>query len=479
MDRCAVLVDAGYLLGGAATLLSGDADRSALEIDHAALVSALIDEAEVRTGLPVLRVLWYDAAPEARPQPEHRTLRTLPDVKVRLGDLVRRGSRYQQKGVDSFLQRDLTTLARNRAVADVVLLGGDEDLRRGVEEAQDFGIRVHLWGVEAAAPEFNQSETLIGEADRRWVIPAGWIRERIALRAEAVAVLPDLTHGPASAVGHEGLPTAEGDAGTGPHSDLVAPQVTLSELADAMPTRTSASPSVDLGHGGAGTNRDATSPATLARRLDAQAARRQGRSRPIAPPPLPCLRDVTSQAQAWADNEEDVAAVIEDPSAIGGRFGVRWRTRVAADQLAALRREDPILPRPLDGELLRFADRMGLDTWEDEDAKLAVRGGFWRAIRILIAEEDHVAGEDHRDGEDCGDGQPAAPGDAQSREPADDADDAMSEAAPVNGSPSPSAAIDAPSADVPGEPADAGSASEPNGPTGPPGAEAGTPETAR
>jgi uncharacterized LabA/DUF88 family protein len=78
-------------------------------------------------------------------------------VKVRLGELVKREGRLQQKGVDSYLQRDLNTLARNKSVADVVLVGGDEDLRRSLEEAQDKGVRVHLWGVEAAAPEYNQS----------------------------------------------------------------------------------------------------------------------------------------------------------------------------------------------------------------------------------------------------------------------------------------------------------------------------------
>lgn len=88
---------------------------------------------------------------------------------------MKRDGRVQQKGVDSYLQRDLTALARNRAVADAVLVGGDEDLRRALEEAQDYGTRVHLWGVEAAAPEYNQSQSLIAKADRRWVIPGEWV----------------------------------------------------------------------------------------------------------------------------------------------------------------------------------------------------------------------------------------------------------------------------------------------------------------
>ena len=35
MDRCIVLVDAGYLLGAAASLLAGEPSRSRITVDHA------------------------------------------------------------------------------------------------------------------------------------------------------------------------------------------------------------------------------------------------------------------------------------------------------------------------------------------------------------------------------------------------------------------------------------------------------------
>jgi uncharacterized LabA/DUF88 family protein len=190
MDRCAMPVDAGYLLGAAGTLLGGSTDRGALQTDYSGLIEALIAEAQEQTGMPVLRLLWYDGAFNTQPTPEHRTLRVLPDVKVRLGELVRRGVLVQQKGVDSYLQRDLTALARNHAVADVVLVGGDEDLTRALEEAQDYGVRIHLWGVEAAAPEYNQSQSLIAEADCRWIIPGDWVKRFVRLREDAVPLPP-------------------------------------------------------------------------------------------------------------------------------------------------------------------------------------------------------------------------------------------------------------------------------------------------
>lgn len=348
MDRCVVLVDAGYLLGGTATSIAGDADRSQLDVDYPALVEALKREIEERTGVGVLRVMWYDAAPESRPQPEHRTLRVLPDVKVRLGDLVRRNGRWVQKGVDSFIQRDMTTLARNQAVSELVLVGGDEDLRRAVEEAQDYGVRVQVWGVEAASPEYNQSQTLIAEADRRWVLPVTWLSSFIKLRSEeSDSFLRDQL---AEAHHHHGVDMSSDDSQAG-----------------------------------------AVTPAAVARRvehLNRDIVTPRG-TRRIAPSPIPTLRDLTTPAQTWQDTEDDTAHPLTDPLEIGGRFGGRWVERASGEDLMLLRGEDPILPRALDGELLRYADRMGLDTWEDENAKHSVRGGFWKVARDPNAVEHH------------------------------------------------------------------------------------------
>jgi uncharacterized LabA/DUF88 family protein len=164
MDRCAVLVDAGYVLAAAANVVSGDPGRPGIDVDYPGLVTALTERAAVETGLPVLRVYWYDAAPATGPTREQRLLRVLDGVKLRLGKLVRRDDgKFEQKGVDTFLHADLTGLARKRAVADVVLVSGDEDLLHAVEEAQEYGTRIHLWG---AASDYNQSLELIAAVDK-------------------------------------------------------------------------------------------------------------------------------------------------------------------------------------------------------------------------------------------------------------------------------------------------------------------------
>ncbi|WP_157577120.1 NYN domain-containing protein, partial [Saccharomonospora iraqiensis] len=198
MDRCAVLVDAGYLLGGAYTLLTGlRSDRSRLRPDYAALIEAIRVRAEGETGLPVLRIYWYDAAFQRQPTTEHRVLRALRDVKVRLGNLVLRGEGPpQQKGVDAELHADLVTLARNRAVADVVLVTGDEDLCVPVEKAQEHGVRVHLWAVPTSSSSTSQSPELVATADRRTVLETAWIDDHFTVGREpyaAVSVLPRTT----------------------------------------------------------------------------------------------------------------------------------------------------------------------------------------------------------------------------------------------------------------------------------------------
>ncbi|MEU1288590.1 NYN domain-containing protein, partial [Kitasatospora sp. NPDC005856] len=182
MDRCVVLVDAGYLLGAAASLLAGDPSRSKVTVDHTALIAALRELAEAETGLPLLRIYWFDAAPDRRPMPEHRRLRVLPRVTVRLGALTRAEGRWVQKGVDAAMHAELSELARNRACADVVLITGDGDLLPGMMTAKEHGVAVHLWALQAADGDFNQSEDLVGEADERRVLDREWIEGSFSLR---------------------------------------------------------------------------------------------------------------------------------------------------------------------------------------------------------------------------------------------------------------------------------------------------------
>nr|WP_246623039.1 NYN domain-containing protein [Streptomyces solisilvae] len=179
MDRCVVLVDAGYLLGAAASLLAGEPARSRISVDHATLIQGLRERAEAETERPLLRIYWFDGAPDRVPQPEHRRLRVMPRVTVRLGALTRSDGRWAQKGVDAAMHAELTELARNRACSDIVLVTGDGDLLPGLMSAKEHGVAVHLWAVQAADGDYNQSEDLVAEADERRVLDRAWITRAV------------------------------------------------------------------------------------------------------------------------------------------------------------------------------------------------------------------------------------------------------------------------------------------------------------
>ena len=133
--------------------------RGEMILDHGAVAAKLKKFAETHSNLNLLRIYWYDGTSRG-PTLQHIALAELPGVKVRLGFVNTVG---EQKGVDSLIVTDMITLARNGAIAECVLLSGDEDLRVGVQLAQEHGVRVHLLGIKPARG--SQSMFLRQEAD--------------------------------------------------------------------------------------------------------------------------------------------------------------------------------------------------------------------------------------------------------------------------------------------------------------------------
>lgn len=160
MDRVAVFVDAGYLFAQGSAFLAGrKLPRAQVTLFHEVAVKALAEFAIKLSQVPLLRLYWYDGT-STGPTAQHLTLAHLQDVKVRLGFVNSVG---EQKGVDSLIVTDMIALARNRAISDAVLVSGDEDLRVGVQQAQEFGVRVHLVGIKPSRG--SQSLFLLQEAD--------------------------------------------------------------------------------------------------------------------------------------------------------------------------------------------------------------------------------------------------------------------------------------------------------------------------
>ena len=141
-SRCAVYVDAGYLLASAATRVTGTSLRSGVHVLYDHLVDALIEQSEEHSQLPLLRVNWYDSGSRGGlPDPIQEQIGMLPRVKLRLGRLSYTG---EQKGVDLRIGLDLVMHARNQAVDVMYLVSGDDDLTEAVEEVQGHGIPVIL-----------------------------------------------------------------------------------------------------------------------------------------------------------------------------------------------------------------------------------------------------------------------------------------------------------------------------------------------
>lgn len=162
MDRCGLFVDAGYLYAAGGELCCGERKRSMFDLDVAGFVTALTDAVTDDCDLPLLRVYWYDGAKRRIPTRFQQDVAAVANVKLRLGSM---NGRNQQKGVDALIYRDLITLARERSIAHAYLVSGDEDLREGVQSAQELGVRVTLVGIEPVAQQYNQSRDLVNEAD--------------------------------------------------------------------------------------------------------------------------------------------------------------------------------------------------------------------------------------------------------------------------------------------------------------------------
>nr|WP_203730317.1 NYN domain-containing protein [Streptomyces sp. SID12501] len=400
------MVDAGYLLGAAASLLAGEPSRSRITVDHPALIQGLRERAESDTERPLLRIYWFDGAPDRVPQPEHRRLRVMPRVTVRLGALTRSDGRWAQKGVDAAMHAELTELARNRACSDIVLVTGDGDLLPGMMAAKEHGVAVHLWAVQAADGDYNQSEDLVAEADERRVLDRTWITKAVRAKELGGVCAPQPVPRPEiAAILSAPLPesahaqAAERDTGER-QEHSVAPAEQDGEQ-ERVPTAKGVPTPKDLAALRAPGAQPAQHPAnaTLRWSSDKGWVDRPGVA---AEPPeiaaMPTLAQLTSAEQRWADREEDITTVGGDPYEVGQVFSRRWMERLPEPaQVQKLSTMYPRIPHRIDGELLRYAARFGLlahkDDQIDEHDRYAIRAGFWREIDVRTTAEHAPAAE--------------------------------------------------------------------------------------
>lgn len=209
-STCSVYIDAGYLLAAAATRVTGTSLRNGIHVDFASLIGSIIQEAEQSSGLPVLRIHWYDSAKNGVPDARQERIGELSKVKLRLG---RFGVDGQQKGVDLRIGLDLVAHARNGAADVFFLLSGDDDLTEAVEEAQMHGVQVVIMAVPTREGRpHGVNRHLVRAADELDLLPAGAIdtavmQVAVPVQAEPVPVpvarrltSPSTARGPESAV---------------------------------------------------------------------------------------------------------------------------------------------------------------------------------------------------------------------------------------------------------------------------------------
>jgi hypothetical protein len=160
VDRCALFVDASYVLADGAMAVHGTRRGESVSWDYEGLLQLLSGMARERTGLPVLRCYWYEATVDGRRTAEQDALADMPGIKLRVAK-IRPGRR---EGVETEIHRDLTTLARNSAIGDALVLSAEEDLAQVISDVQDLGMRVTLLHI-AVDGNWTISRALRQEAD--------------------------------------------------------------------------------------------------------------------------------------------------------------------------------------------------------------------------------------------------------------------------------------------------------------------------
>ena len=177
MSRCALFVDAGYVMADGAMAVHGTRRPESVSWDHAGLIKLLAGVATDRTGLPVLRSYWYEAAADGRRTPEQDAVAETPGLKLRLSS-ARPGRR---EGVDVMLARDLSTLAKNGAITEAVIASSDEGLAEVVAEVQELGLRVLVLNIAPDGGGWTVPTSLRQESDDIVEISAAHLRPFVEL----------------------------------------------------------------------------------------------------------------------------------------------------------------------------------------------------------------------------------------------------------------------------------------------------------
>ncbi|EWY39370.1 hypothetical protein N825_06630 [Skermanella stibiiresistens SB22] len=196
MERTAVFVDAGYLFARGCEIIGhAETRRQFISLNLPEFNTILAGFLQKMDAAPLLRIYWYDGlAASGNMSSDQTTIALADNFKLRLGQINGFG---KQKGVDSMIVTDMIELARNKAISDAILLGGDDDLRVGVQVSQTFGVRVHVLGFGSDAMHANVNRYLRQEADTSTTWEEATVRRFLSI-ATMTAPTPSLGVEPAT-----------------------------------------------------------------------------------------------------------------------------------------------------------------------------------------------------------------------------------------------------------------------------------------
>jgi uncharacterized LabA/DUF88 family protein len=394
-SHCAVYVDVGYLLASAATRVTGTSLRSGVEVDHAELISAIMAQASESSGLPVLRVNWYDSGGGrgGTPDREQEQIGLLPRVKLRLGRLSHAG---EQKGVDLKIGLDLVTHARNNAVDVMFLVSGDDDLTEAVEEAQSHGIEVVLLTVQVVGGKPHAvSKHLLRAADRLELIDEKavdsavtvYVREMLGPPLAPYRTEPagDEGVGVDSAPAADGEPVVDGaaavegaaDVGTAPPRPTAEPVPTPGEEPPAASQSSDRRrpPTAPVGP----TSPKVPTPAMMPRKLAGPSP-----APPSRPAPVLVHQSVTGRSTGgWYETVDPVEEERVVDEVCAGVLDM-WVQRAGEDERSGLLDNEPTIPGDIDRALLIDLSTRLNSYALDEPMRHLLRSRFWVIARRTL-----------------------------------------------------------------------------------------------
>lgn len=355
-SHCAIYVDVGYLLAAAATRVTGTSLRRGVQVDHPELIGALISRAEQDSGLPLLRVNWYDsgARPGGMPDFIQDEIGLLPRVKLRLGRLSHAG---EQKGVDLRIGLDLATHGRNRVVDVIYLVSGDDDLTEAVEEAQGNGVQVILLAVPGQdGRPHGVARHLQRAADGLVLLDGETVDHVVRTRAIPETLVPE-----------EFKSAESGAAADQPESPAISEAPSPADLAAAVNGKEAAVPR-PAEPAAPAASVPGPSPSLFAKK----------KASTVLPPPEPVWTSATGST-----SHGSYAVGVIDPDlidAVARQVVKSWCATATPEDLAGIKDQRPSIPPDLDRALLMDLSTRSDHYDIDEQSRHELRNRFWRLV---------------------------------------------------------------------------------------------------